>query len=137
MSWFQRLFKNQPAEAIGFVRLDFMRTFPHVFWVSSIGRDERSSESCRYKVFTVRHEPEMNIEVLLLRESLDGNKTILAHLRAPLDKFAGTEDMVRRLGQETSVIFDRFDLSSIRTFDEFKPRAIEIGWDYHALGPAE
>ena len=132
MSWFTRLFEKQKPELGGFVRLDFIHTFPHVFYVSSIGRDEASPDGFRYKVLTVRREPDMIVELILLRESLDGTKTKVAHMQAPLHKFGATDDMVRQLGQDTSVTFERFDLSALRTFDEFKARAIEIGWDYHA-----
>ena len=129
MSWFTRLFKKDKPEPEGYARLDFIRTFPHVFWVSSIGYDERSPKGFRYKVLTMRHEPEMLIELILLRESVSGKKTKVTHMQAPIDRFGVTEDMVRQLGQDQSVSFERFDLTDIRTFDEFRARVIEIGWD--------
>jgi len=136
MPWFTRLFKKQKPEMEGFVRLDFTHTFPHVFWVSSVGCDEQSPDGFRYKVLTMRREPDMTIELMLLREALDGTKIKVAHMQAPLDKFGATDDMVQQLGRDTSVTFERFDLSALRTFDKFKARAIEIGWDYHAPEPA-
>jgi hypothetical protein len=129
MSWFTRLFRKEKTEPDGFIRLDFTHTFPHVFWASSIGYDERSPEGFRYKVLTMRREPEMVIELVLLRESVNGTKTQLAHMQAPLDKFGATGDMVRQLGQDQSVSFERFDLTQIRTFEEFRTKAIEIGWE--------
>jgi len=129
MSWFTRLFKKDKLEPEGYARLDFTRAFPHVFWVSSIGYDERSPKGFRYKVLTMRHEPEMLIELILLRESVSGKKTKVTHMQAPIDRFGVTEDMVRQLGQDQSVSFERFDLTDIHTFDEFRARAIEIGWD--------
>ena len=132
MSWLSRLFNKQKPEMDGFVRLDFTHTFPHVFWISTFGHNEQSPGGFRYKVLTMRREPDMTIELLLLRESSDGTKTKVAHMQTPLDKFGATDDMVRKLGRDTSVTFERFDLSTLRTFDEFKVRAIEIGWDYHA-----
>jgi hypothetical protein len=129
MSWLTRLFKKEKTEPEGFVRLDFTRTFPHVFWVSGIGYDDRSPEGFRYKVLTMRREPEMLIELILLRESVNGAKTQLAHMQAPIDKFGTTDDMVRQLGQDKSVSFERFDLTDIRTFDEFRAKSIEIGWE--------
>jgi hypothetical protein len=129
MSWLKRLFNKQNPEPEGYARLDFTRTFPHVFWVSSVGYDNRSPEGFRYKVFSVRHEPDMTVELILLRESVNGAKTKVSHMQAPIDKFSATDAMVRQLGQDTSVTFERFDLRETRTFEEFRAKAIEIGWE--------
>jgi hypothetical protein len=130
MSWFARLFRKK-AEPVGFVGFDFTQTFPHVFWLSTVAKDNRSPEGFRYKVLTARHEPEMKIELVVLRESLDGEKTKVIHMEAPLEKFGATDDMIRQLGEDSSVTFERFDMSGLRTFDDFKSRAIEVGWGYY------
>jgi hypothetical protein len=77
---------------------------------------------------TTRHESEMQIELILLKESLDGTKTKLAHMQAPLEKFGATDGMIRQLAQSASVTFEQFDLSALRTFDSFKDKASELGW---------
>jgi hypothetical protein len=135
MSWFTRLFKKPKPDAERFARFDFTHTFPHVFWLSSVGREEQSLVEFRYKVLTFRHEPDMTIELILVRELLDGTKTKVAHIQGPLDKFAAIEDRVQKFGQDASVSFERFDLSALRTFDDFKARAIEIGWGFHEPEP--
>ncbi len=132
MSWFSRLFKKeQPAEAEpeAYVRLDFTRTFPHVFWISTVSFDSEAPDGFRYKMFATRHEPEMTIELLLLRQMEDGTKRKVFHMQAPIDKFGATGDVIREIEKDKNVEFERFDLHDIRTFDEFRSRAIEIGWE--------
>jgi hypothetical protein len=129
MSWFTRFLTKKMPEPDGYVRLDFTHTFPHVVWVSSIGYDERSPEGFRYKALTMRHEPEMIVELVLLRESINGTKTIVTNARGSIDKFAAIDEMIRQLGEGQSVTFTRFDLSDLRTPDDFSARAIEIGWE--------
>ncbi len=50
-------------------------------------------------------------------------------MQPPLDKFGATRDTVRQLGQDQSVSFERFDLTHVRTFEQFRAKAIEIGWE--------
>ena len=132
MSWFSRLFKKeQPKreEVEAYVRLDFTRTFPHVFWVSTVSYDSEAPDGFRYKMFATRHEPDMTIELLLLREMEDGTKRKVFHMQAPIDKFGATDDVLQQIGKDKNVEFERFDLQDIRTFDEFRSRAVEVGWE--------
>src|SRR3974390_2340038 len=109
MSWLSQLFKKkEPArqEPEAFVRLDFARTFPHVFWISSVGFDSEAPNGFRYKMFATRHEPEMIIELLLLREGTDGLKRIVFHMQAPIDKFAATDGVIREIQKDKNVEFE-------------------------------
>jgi hypothetical protein len=138
MSWLSRIFsKRKPAdppasgssEPEAYVRLDFIRTFPHIFWISSVSYDQEAPNGFRYKMFTVRHEPGMNVELILLRERDDGIKRVLAHMQGSMEKFGTTQDIIRELQSSANVEFEQFDLSSIRTFDDFRIHAIEVGWE--------
>src|SRR4051794_11151587 len=96
MSWFKRLFKKpqpEPQEPDAAMRLDFVRTFPQVIWVSSVGSDDESPAGFRYKLFVTRREPEMAAEILLLRETLNGPRRTVCHMQGSLDKL-GTLDQV-------------------------------------------
>jgi len=37
--------------------------------------------------------------------------------------------MIRMLEQDFAVKFDRVDMSTVRTFDEFEARSRQIGWE--------
>jgi len=117
----------------GLVNLDFVQTFPHIFWVSTIGTDEKSPEGYRYKILTMRREPEMTVEFILLRETVSGYKTTIAHKRGPLNTFGAIPGIVQQLGKDKGVAFEQFDFSNIRSFAEFQSRTIQSGWEsFHA-----
>ena len=120
---------SQPAEPHTSVRLDFTSTFPHVFWVSSVSYDSESPGGFRYKMFAVRREPEMSIELLLLRETLDGPKREVFRMQASMDKFGDVYPVIQEIERDKNVAFEEFVLDRIRTFDDFRARAIEIGWE--------
>ena len=120
---FGNLFKRKQQPERGAVHLDFEQTFPHVFWTS--GWD---ANGFRYKVLSVRHEPDGAFEVVLLHEARDGSKTELQRWSVPADKFGASADMIQMLEQKFSVTFDRVDMTSIRTFEDFETRSREIGW---------
>ena len=46
---------------------------------------------------------------------------------APIGNFGVMDDVVQELTNVANVDFERFDLSTIRTFDEFQSRAIDLG----------
>jgi len=128
----QRSRESRGAETTqpdAFVRLDFARTFPHLLWISSISYDSEAPDGFRYKMFATRHEPEMIIELLLLRETADGRKRKVFHMQATIDKLSTADDVIREIERDKNVCFERFDLSEVRTFDEFRTRAIQIGWE--------
>jgi len=132
MSWLSRLFKKEAPkteEPEAYVRLDFTHSFPHVFWVSTVSYDSEAPDGFCYKMFGTRHEPDMVIELLLLRQLQDGTKRKVFHMQAPIAQFNSTDDVIRELETSANVSFERFDFSSIRSWDEFRARAIEVGWE--------
>jgi len=116
-------------EPDAFVELDFARTFPHAFWVSSVCYDGEAPDGFRFKMYATRREPEMFIELLLLRERANAFKRKVFHKRAPLDRFAATGEVLEQIERDKNVIFERYDLSQIRTLDDFRAVAIELGWE--------
>lgn len=129
MSFLSRLFMKEQRPERGFVHLDFERTFPHVFWTSGWGRDDEFPDGFRYKVFSIRHAPTGDFEVVLLHEGRDGRKTEMQRWSVPPEKFDASDVMIQMLEQDLSIKFDRVDMSAVRTFDEFEARSRQIGWE--------
>ena len=50
-------------------------------------------------------------------------------MQAPIDKLEAADEVIREIERDKNVCFERFDLSEVRTFDEFRARAIEAGWE--------
>jgi hypothetical protein len=129
MSWFSSFFKRQKEPVHGFFQLDFVRTFPHLFWTSGWGHDQEFPNGFRYKVLSVREEPSGDFQIALIRELRDGTKEEMQRFSAPHDKFAASEDLIRMLEQDLAIKFDRVDLSAVRTFEEFQAKSRAIGWE--------
>ena len=129
MSFFKRMFKKEEPEPQGFVHVDFERTFPHVFWTSGWGQDAEFPDGFRYKVFSIRHAPGGDFDVVLVQELRDGSKTEMQRWSVPSDKFDASDDMIRMLEEQFSVTFDRVDMSAVQTFEEFEAKSRQIGWE--------
>jgi hypothetical protein len=113
----------------GFVRFDFVNTFPHRFWVSNWASDEEYPSGYRYKILSVRPEPEGLIELVVLIEESSGAKTEMSRLRVSpslLDRAA--ERFVERIAGPHGLDFETIDLSDVRTEDEFERRIAQRGW---------
>jgi hypothetical protein len=119
----------RPGEPDALVRLDFTHTFPHWFWISSVSYDSESPDGFRYKMFAVRKEPEMLIELLLVRETVGGPRRKVFHLQGPVANLGSVENMLRHLARDSTVCFERFDLTNVLTFEDFRIRALELGWE--------
>jgi hypothetical protein len=129
----QAMVRLPPSAAKGvdsFTFLDFKRTFPHTFCISTITFDRDDPTGFRYKVFVVRREAENLIELHVLRQSEEtGLKREVIHAEGPLSDASPTDQLLNELQREKNVEFERFNFSNIRTFDEFKLKAIELRWD--------
>jgi hypothetical protein len=121
--------QGEGSQPEGLVDLDFVSTFPQVFWVSSVGRDAKAPRGFRYKLLTMRREPEMDIDIIFLREMVDGKKEVLSAKRGPLSTFGMLNGTVEQLGKDKEMTFERFDFSNVRSFEEFRARALEAGWE--------
>jgi hypothetical protein len=133
MAWLNRIFGKKKAEPAGFQHIDFTTTFPFINWVSEWGTDESYPEGFCYKVVSVLREPPGTTEFALIRELRDGTKVELSHFSGAADKVSAIDEAVRRLGEQLSVSFQRFDMRPYRTFAAYKEKATELGWEYHEL----
>lgn len=130
MSFFKRLFGEKQPEPQGLIHLDFEQTFPHIFWTSGWMQDSEYPEGCRYKVLSMRREPNGDIEVVLVQEARDGTKMVLQRLSVAFDDFAASAaDFIQMLEERLGVTFDRVDMTSVRTPEEFEAKSRQIGWE--------
>ena len=102
---------------------------PYLFWVSA-SRDAcppRASGPSVYKILTKRM-PDQRIEALVLQEALH-KRWSLAHVVIPADSPAGWLDhWVGLVAEELGTHFQRFDLGSVETRDEWNEVALRLGW---------
>jgi hypothetical protein len=69
-----------------FVSLDFKSWYPYKFWVSSWGADESYPDGFRYKVLSSYNPEAEVVDLVLLLEEKNGDKTEMKHVEANLDK---------------------------------------------------
>lgn len=117
-------------DQVGYVKLDFVRFFPHKFWVSTWGTDLSYPDGFRYKLLTVRDETERRVELVLLLEQRDGDK--LEMHRATIDMrqvdgYAGA--FWKGLEEEHGVSFEEQDFTAARSIIEFDEAVAAHGWN--------
>jgi len=113
----------------GFVRFDFLTLFPHRFWISNWASDEEYLSGYRYKVLSVRQEPEGLIELVVLIENSSGAKKEMTRLKVSaslLDRSG--QKLVDQIAGLHGLDFEMIDLSDVRTEDEFVRRVDQAGW---------
>ena len=113
----------------GYVNFDFLRWFPHLFWVSNWQQDDEYPAGYRYKVLSVQDERESRAEVAVVLELKDGTKSEVARTAGPLH---GARSMAmhftKGLADRFALEFEEQDLSDVRTQVEFDVRATQCGW---------
>jgi hypothetical protein len=112
------------------VTIDFRTRFPHKYWVSSWSKDEQYPQGFRYKLLSVRPEPDGLIELVVVLEEASGAKTEMKRLDvspSALDRTAAT--FTEGLGEEYDIEFTELDLTKVRTEREFERRVKEAGWN--------
>lgn len=124
-----RMLGAKPGEPEAFVRFDYAHSFPHVIWVSSVSYDSESPDGFLYKMFAIRREPELVIDLLLLRETVGGPKRGVFQAEVPIDKLSTVEGVLREIEKDHNVSFKRFDLADVRSSEDFRARALEAGWE--------
>jgi hypothetical protein len=113
----------------GIVVIDFTSRFPHKFWISSWSRDEQYPSGFRYKLLSVRPEPNGQIELVIILEDSTGAKTEMSRLdvdQSALDTMSAV--FLEGLAEEYGIDFELLDFSRIRTSDEFERQAAAAGW---------
>ena len=115
---------------IGIVTIDFRTRFPHKYWVSSWSKDEQYPQGFRYKLLSVRPEPDGLIELVVVLEEASGTKSEMTRLDvspSALDRTAAT--FTEGLSEEHGIDFSELDLSKVCSEREFERRVKEAGWD--------
>lgn len=111
------------------VSIDFASLFPHVFWVSSWAADDQYPDGFRYKLLSVRPEPEGHIQLVVVLEQTDGSKHELSRLDISPSAFCRTANtFVEGLSEAYGIAFTPIDLSSVVDQSEFERRVIAAGW---------
>jgi hypothetical protein len=116
---------------VGIVVFDFVTRFPHKFWVSSWAKDDQYPDGFRYKLISVRPEPDGLIELLVLLEEKSGDKTEMTSLEvspSALDRTANT--FTEGLAEEYALEFEELDLSNTRSEQQFHAKVVEAGWHH-------
>lgn len=117
-------------DQVGYVKLDFVRFFPHKFWISTWGSDPSYPEGFRYKLLTVRDEKRECIEIILLLEQRDGDKQEMHRATIDLRK---ADDYARifwkGLEEEHGLSFEEQDFTAVRSIVEFNEAVAAHDWD--------
>ena len=114
--------------------LDFVRRFPHKYLISNWAKDDTYPDGFRYKLLSVRPEPDDFIELLLVLEQPGGEKTVMKHLDVAPSAFDRTaQTFVEGLTEAYGLDFEQLDLSAIRASEEFDRVVTEAGW--HEVEP--
>lgn len=109
--------------------LDFVTRYPHKYWISDWTKDEAYPDGFRYKLLSVRPEPEEFIELLLVLEQPGGLKTVMEHLDVSPSRFDRTaQTFVEGLTEAYGLGFELLDLSATRTFEDFERVVTQAGW---------
>ena len=112
-----------------FVKLDFVRLFPHKTWVSSWSKDSQYPDGFRYKLFTIRHAEEKRFEMVLVLETSEGDKEEMERLiLSPSAVERTCQIFTNGLAEEHEIDFEEQDFSDVSTLDEYEKRAKMFGW---------
>jgi len=117
-----------------FVSIDFNKIFPHKYWVSSWSNDEQYPSGFRYKLLSVRPEPEGLIELVVLLEERSGAKTEMQRLNVSPSAFdRGAKIFIDGLTEEHNIEFTELDLTNVRDESEFERITKAAGWELTAI----
>jgi hypothetical protein len=115
--------------SVAVVSIDFTSRFPHKFWVSSWAHDEQYPNGFRYKLLSVRPEPEGLIELVVLLEQTSGEKTELSRLDISPSAFNRTAAIFANgLADSYGLEFEELDLQGVRTEQHFNEATAAAGW---------
>jgi len=123
---------SESSQQPGFVRIDFVRYFPHRFWISDWSEDDQYPDGFRYKVLGVRDEDKQVVELVLLLEAQGGKKEEMHRAQvkiAAADRYAHL--FVDGLAKEHGLDFEEQDFTDVRTVEEFDQTIAAHGWSGH------
>ena len=112
------------------ITLDFVRRFPHRFWISQWTSDEHYPDGYRYKVLSARTEPEGPIELVVVLEERSGDKTELKRIDVSRDAFDRTAEIFLSGLEETyDLDFEEVDCTAVRHAEQFERMVAAAGWN--------
>ena len=118
-----------------FVTLDFIRRFPHRFWITDWSSDEHYPAGYRYKILSSREEPDGPMEFVVLLEERSGQKTEMKRLSISPLSFDHTADVfVSGLADSYDLKFELVDCTAARSEDQFERIVTAAGW--HSYQPS-
>ncbi len=113
----------------GFLKFDFVRYFPHKFWISDWGEDATYPGGFRYKILSARDEKKGVGELVLVLEQKDGTKQEMHRAQVKLAALDGYARVFSEgLESEHGIEFEEQDFSGVRTLKEFDRAVAEYGW---------
>jgi hypothetical protein len=111
------------------LEFDFEKVYPYKFWVSTWLKDSEYPEGFRYKLLSAKHEEDDGIQLIVLLEKPDGYKKIFVNALYETGKFGSVaQTFVEKLKATHKLTFEEYDLSNIKTLDEFGELAKKHGW---------
>jgi hypothetical protein len=104
-----------------FIRLDFRSSYPYKFWISDWNADESYPNGFRYKLLS-SYSPETGlVELVLLLEEKNGDKTEMSRRHASLDEAdAVAQVFVDGLSESYRIDFEEQDYSGAKTDKDFE-----------------
>ena len=127
---------NEPDQQ-GFIHFDFRTLFPYKFWLSNWGTDQSYPNGFRYKLLTGIDRGAGTGRLVILLEEPGELKTPMADLcflRHEIDHVA--DSMAEHLATQFKVDFEKYDFSSVNSFDDYVQLSRENGWAGPQLGSA-
>jgi hypothetical protein len=118
------------GQIAGLPELDFKRFFPYMVAVSEIQKDVTFPDGFQYKFITVKDEEDKAIFLALVRREGSSRLVRLYVAKGPLENAeASMRGRVQSFGDKLKLKFEVIDLKDVRTSEEFKTKAENLGWE--------
>lgn len=109
--------------------IDFETWFPHKCWLSSWANDEQHSRGFRYKMVSMRPEPQGLLQLIVVLEEASGSHTPMAQVHASVHGIdSRAASFTQGLGKAYDITFAESDLSAVRTESELIDHLKAFGW---------
>lgn len=125
-----RVSKQMLPKQKALMSIDFKHTFPYLFWISNWATDESYPEGFRYKILVIRNVKTKKLDVSLVLEESNGDKTLMRRFSADVGDLALTalREFVKKLEDSFNIEFEEQDFSDVETYEEFEVRTARLGW---------
>jgi len=121
--------KNKKKVVEALISLDFSKSFPYKYWISTWAKDESYPKGFRYKLLTVHNEHEDMIEMVLVLEEPGGLKNEMERMKvSPSAADRTCAIFTDGLAETHGIQFEELDMAGLRSEEEFEKRVTEAGW---------